>query len=325
MNICRADLTHIENGFYSAKAAKKLFGVTRYPETLPFTRSEFFREGPKFVKGLSISGVQQKLSLKLNALNQFEIVSTGGEFILKPSPESFPYAAENEQCAMAISRMLGIPTADSAVIPFADGELAYITKRYDRVKEIRLHQEDCAQGFGVPSAEKYSKSYEETLLLVRDMTGGKLSVVKDLMERIMFAYLIGNDDMHLKNISVIRLSENRTSSYDSLTPNYDQLFAMAFDNHSTIGFLALDLLREESEGIFSDSYQKLGFYSGNDFLTLGERVGLRRAVVISLIEKFKTKLPQILEIINRSFMPEPMKVRAASMVQDRLKALSYYD
>lgn len=321
MNFCRADLIPIETGKYSTKGGKLLFRSSRFPETLPFTRSEFFTEGPKFVKGMSISGVQQKLSLKLNKSNQFEIVSTGGDFILKPSPESFPFAAENEQCAMAISRYLGIPTAYSGIIPFADGEFAYITRRYDRDGNQKLHQEDCAQGFGIPSSAKYDKTYEETFLLVRDMCGGKLAVIRDLFFRVLFAYLIGNDDMHLKNISLIRKPGNRTNHYDSLTPNYDQLFATSFENHSSIGFLALDLLQEETEGSYSEFYDKLGFYSGNDFMILAERVGLRRPVVESIIKTVREKMSGICDMIENSYMPEEMKKRAISVVKDRFKAI----
>lgn len=322
MNICRANLTPISNGNYSTKGGVSLFGSKLFPEKLPFTRSEFFIEGPKYVMGMSISGVQQKLSLKLNEQNQFEIVSTGGTHILKPSPESFPHAAENEQCAMAISRILGIPTAASGIIPFADGEFAYLTRRYDRVGSFKLHQEDCAQGFGIPSSKKYDKSYEEALLLVREMSGGKLSVVRDLFFRIVVAYLIGNDDMHLKNISLLREKSNQTPYYDSLTPNYDQLFATAFQNQSTIGFLALDLLKEEAEGIHSASYDKLGFYSGNDFQILAERVGLRTPAINSIFKMIEKKSPDIISLIERSFMPPEMKARAKEVVSDRLKAIA---
>jgi serine/threonine-protein kinase HipA len=158
--VCRSTLQTIKNGYFSKKAAIELFGVIQPIVHLSFSRSEFFTEGSKHVQGMSISGVQQKLSLKISN-NDFEIVSTGGEFILKPSPESFPYASENEHCAMALSAEVGINTALCALLCFADGENVYITKRYDRSKEGKLHQEDLAQAFDIPSSEKYTKSYEE--------------------------------------------------------------------------------------------------------------------------------------------------------------------
>ena len=319
--ICRATLMKIESGNFSKKAVKDFFGKKDPIDKLSFSRSYFFKESSKFVEGMSISGVQQKLSLIINDDNVFELVSTNGTYILKPSPESFPYAAENEQCAMAISRFIGIDTAFSANIQFSDGEEAYVTKRYDRINGIKLHQEDLAQGFDLPSEDKYKKSYEEALELSRLMSGGKLSVVKDLFNRIVFTYLIGNDDMHLKNMSLIKKTENKTQNYDSLTPNYDQLFVHAFPNSSKLGVLALDLLKEEDYGVFTKVYDKYGFYTGHDFFELGKRAGLRSPVVKNVLNTYFQKETEIIEIIENSFMPNEMKNKAKLLFQDRIKDL----
>ncbi|MBI9107246.1 MAG: HipA domain-containing protein [Spirochaetales bacterium] len=308
-------------GYYTKKAASALFNGYHPVVSLAFSRRDFFIEGPKYVEGMSISGVQQKLSLVLNKNNELEIVSIGGEYILKPSPESFPFASENEQCAMALSRLAGINTAASAIVKFSTGENAYITRRYDRMEGRKLHQEDLSQGFNIPSTEKYSKSYEEALLLVHEMSGGKLSVVRDLLNRIVFAYLIGNDDMHLKNISLMKTDNNRTIYYDSLTPNYDQLFAQSFENKLVIGFLVLDLLKDENDGIFTKMYEKYGFYTGSDFLLLGRRAGLPDPAINSIFNNYFSKEQEMLSMINRSFMPDDMKVRATSKIKDRLKAI----
>jgi serine/threonine-protein kinase HipA len=319
--ICRAMLMKIETGSFSKNAIKYFFDNKEPVDKLTFSRSDFFKEGSKFVEGMSISGVQQKLSLILNKDNFFEIVSTNGSYILKPSPESFPYAAENEQCAMAISRFMGIETAYSANIQFSDGEEAYITKRYDRINGVKLHQEDLAQGFNLPSKDKYKKSYEEALELSRRMSGGKLSVVKDLFGRIVFAYLIGNDDMHLKNMSLIKTSNNKTQYYDSLTPNYDQLLIHAFPNPSKMKVLALNLLKEEDDGVFTNVYEKYGFYTGHDFYELGTRVGLRLPVIKRILNSYFQKEVEIIEIIKNSFMPNEMKIKAELLLKDRIKAL----
>lgn len=322
--ICRATLLPINKGDYSNRAAEELFNGFKPIVSLPFSRKEFFTEGPRHIKGMSISGVQQKLSLIINDKNEFEIVSVGGTFILKPSPESFPFAAENEHCAMALSRLAGISTAWSALVVFSDGEEAYITKRYDRKNGLKLHQEDLAQGFNIPAASKYSKSYEESLALVHAMSGGKLSAVRDLFNRVVFAYLIGNDDMHLKNISMIKSVNNRSQYYDSLTPNYDQLFSSSFENSSAVGFLALDLLKEENEAVYTEMYQKYGFYTGSDFLTLAKRAGLPEAASISVLNNYFTLKNELIEMINRSFMPDGMKKKAVSILRDRVRALRIF-
>lgn len=319
--ICRLTLKNISEININKKDIKNFYDNNRPISKLTFSRSEFFTHGTKFSKGMSISGVQQKLSLIINRNNEFELVAKNGTYILKPSPESFPFAAENEQCAMSISRMLGIDTAYSLNIPFTDGEEAYITKRYDRVNGIKYHQEDLAQAFNLNSSDKYSKSYEEALILTKQMVGGKLFVVKELFNRIIFAYIIGNDDMHLKNISLIKSPNNKTLYYDGLCPNYDQLLVQSFPNPSIIGFLALDLLKEEDDGIFTDAYNKYGFYTGSDFYTLGERVGLRKIVIKNILENYFKNENNIIEIINNSFMPVDMKNKAIFVVKDRIKAL----
>jgi serine/threonine-protein kinase HipA len=319
--ICRLTLKKIESGLFDKNAAKAFFGNSKPVESLGLSRSDFFSAGTVFSEGLSISGVQQKLSLEINENNEFEIVSTGGTYILKPSPESFPNAAENEQCAMCISRCVGIDTALSANLQFIDGEEAYITKRYDRLNGTKLHQEDLAQGFNLLSKDKYSKSYEEALLLVREMTGGKLSVVKDLFNRIVLAYIIGNNDMHLKNISLIKNADNNTRFYDGLTPNYDQLLVQALSDSPQGEFLALNFFKQEEEGVFSSSYEKYGFYTGSDFYILGKKTGLRPQVVKSILEHYFHKEGEILKIVKNSFMPEHMKNRAESIISERILAL----
>jgi len=295
--------------------------MKRLPMSLPFSRKEFFQAGPSYAAGMSISGIQQKLSLGFNKNNTLEIVTRDGEYILKPSPEAFPFAAENEQCAMELSRLAGINTAASGLISFSDVEKAYITKRYDRENGLKLQQEDLCQGFNVPSSEKYEKSYEEALELVHKMSGDKLSVVRDLFNRIVFAYIIGNDDMHLKNISLLKRSENKKLYYDELAPGYDQLFSSSFENSSNIGFLALDLLREENEGCFSEMYKQYGFYTGSDFYTLGNRVYLPDAAIYSVFKSYFKKEKEMLNMIQQSFMPEKMKAKAADILTDRIKAL----
>jgi len=149
MNYCRISLKPIKRNSkfpnYIDSEFRKLFQSLRVNPVLSFTRKEFFRESPSKSKGMSISGVQQKLSLKINSNKELEITPIGGEYILKPSPESFPNASENEHCAMSTSRLLGIETASCGLISFADGELVYITKRFDRKGDVKIHQEDCSR------------------------------------------------------------------------------------------------------------------------------------------------------------------------------------
>ena len=304
---------------YQDAAFKSLFGSLKVNPVLELSRTAFQQASVRHTTGLSISGMQQKLSMAITENHQLDLVTRNGQYILKPSPEEFPNAAENEHTAMLTGQLLGIRTAGCGLISFADGELAYITRRFDRPDNaIKIHQEDLVQGFDMPSDRKYDRSYEAAGALIGAMTGGKQTVVLEYIHRIMHAYLVGNDDMHLKNISLQKLPNNTTALYDQLTPNYDCLFAGAFENRNEVGFLALDLLDDG----FSNQYQHHGFYTGCDFIELANRLNIPDKPIQSFVKNTERKLPQIIETIRHSYMPDEQKTSAEEIVIDRLRALS---
>lgn len=325
MEYCRISLKPIKTESkypgYLDSEFRQLFQSLRVNPLLSFSRKEFFQQSPLKSKGMSISGLQQKLSVKIDSNKELKITDTDGEYILKPSPETCPHASENEHCAMLTSKLLGIDTALCGLVSFSDGELVYITKRFDRNNGDRIHQEDLVQGFGMKSEDKYSHSYETAGKLINAMTNGKAFVVFDFFCRVVHAYLIGNDDMHLKNISLQKFSGNTGLYYDRMTPNYDCLFTTVFDSAPKSDFLALDLLEEEKNAIFSKAYEKYGFYTGNDFIILGSGLGLREKPITSFINTVIKKGPLLINLVNRSYMPEEMKEKAGSIISERVTAL----
>lgn len=312
---------------YKPAALKRLFRSTTVSPDLPFSRSEFFQSSRQHSQGMSISGVQQKLSIKVNDDRELVPTSEGGEYILKPSPETYPNAAENEHAAMRLSELLGIDTALCGLVDFADGELAYLTRRFDRLDGGgKAHQEDLLQCFNMPSEGKYSKTYEEAGKLIQTVTGGKQAVVLDFVRRVIFAYLTGNDDLHLKNFSVQRLPENTSLYYDRLTPNYDCLFCDAFNADGTekgLGQLALGLLLDPVDGDeqFSEAHDYYGYYTGVDFIELGKRLGIPEKPIIKFIDHLHRKQGDMLDLIQCSYMPEAMKERATTLLENRLRVL----
>ena len=95
---------------YTNAAYRQLFGSLQVPPQLALTRQDFLAESPRLSQGMSISGVQQKLSLTLNARKELVPTTSQGTYILKPSPDEYPNAAENEHCAMLSSQLFGIET-----------------------------------------------------------------------------------------------------------------------------------------------------------------------------------------------------------------------
>ena len=310
---------------YQNSAIKALFGSTRVKPCLPFSRSEFFQSGKQYAQGMSISGVQQKLSLKINEHYALVVCSGGGEYILKPSPEAYPCAAENEHAAMQLSRLMGIDTAECGLVSFKGGELAYLTRRFDRRDDgSKLHQEDLMQCFNLPSEDKYGKTYEQAGKLILELTHGKQAVVLDFVRRVILAYVTGNDDLHLKNLSVQRLPANTRHYYDKLSPNYDCLFCDDLKAEDAgMGLLALGLLHDPQDGdeYFTGMYQHYGYYTGYDFLELGRRLGLPEKPIRSFISKLHDKQRNMTELINHSYMPDAMKARAGTLLASRIRAM----
>ena len=146
--------------------------MKRVLKVLPFTKADLrlpiaVRKGRRN----SISGVQAKVLLDLID-GEFRLVESGGDYILKPVPSDSEsrFAADipaNEHLTMQIaSRIFGIETAENCCVRFADGELAYLTRRFDRRDGGAVRQEDLCQIAGRSedthgSSYKYDFSYEE--------------------------------------------------------------------------------------------------------------------------------------------------------------------
>ena len=322
---CKISLTPLKGTEYRPgyrdSDCRRLFGTLGVSPELSFTRQEFFSRGSEYAKGHSISGVQEKLSLVIDQGQLVPIHGGGGRFILKPSPEAYPYAAQNEHAGMVFGQAAGIETAPCGLVSFPGGELVYITRRFDRTPDgSRLAQEDLLQVADLPTQDKYSLSYEEAGHLISKATNGKSAPVLEMIKRVILAYVMGNNDLHLKNISLQRAPRPEvTHYYDRLAPNYDVLFCDSIGGAGDTDFLALDLLANDETTPQFDHY---GYYTQADFYALAQRLAIRPKPVQSYINQLLARQSALLRVIERSFMPEPMKLKAISQVEGRLNALN---
>jgi len=312
-----------KNALMKDSAATRLYGSIRVAAKLDVTRQEMFEEGVQYTQGMSISGVQQKLSLKLDP-DTLKLVPTDkyGEYILKPTPDGLRDCAEMEHLSMEISRAAKIDTALCGLVEFSDGERAYITKRFDRTPNGKLHQEDLCSIIDRPKDDKYKSTYETAGRALSEATGGKVAVLDDFFKRVLLAFLIGNDDMHLKNISVMRLPGNSAQTYDRLTPNYDNL-CTAFYNTGMLGMLAMPLLEADDDPArgFSEAFQFFGFYTKADFMTLAENIGLPAKVAEKAIKDLGKALAKINTLIIRSYISDELKEKLQELVDGRYRAI----
>ena len=286
---------------YLDSSYKRLFGSLNVVPVLSFDRKHFMTDiAPKFTKHMSISGVQQKLSLTI-ANDELVPTETDGCYILKPSPEQFPEASENEHLSMLIGEHFGIETPPCGLVQFSDGERAYIIKRFDRLNEHKLHQVDMTAAFDLQRDKtgeyKYGLSYEEAGSKIREITGGKLPPVRDFFLRVLHTFLIANGDHHLKNISVQMRTPNREGVYDGLTPQYDSLNTRPYSAEETV--FALDLLANDE---FTPQYEKLGYYTKADFDELALRIGLTERAAASLYKTVKDRYAGVHQLIDASYL-----------------------
>ncbi|MDO9152586.1 MAG: HipA domain-containing protein [Paludibacter sp.] len=238
---CYQPLSENEVDFH-ATCSKKIFG-TAIPPELPYDESHMNELALKVVQSqITITGVQPKLSLNLTTGEQksdpkrFTIVGLWGNYILKPPTTIYPQMPEVEDLTMHLAKIARINIVPHSLIRLKSGQLAYITKRIDRIGKSKQHIEDLCQLTERLTEHKYHASYEQIgkAILKYSINPG-LDLV-NFCELVLFSFLTGNADMHLKNFSLIYYP----ASGPVLSPAYD-LLSTALLNPADDEDLALTL------------------------------------------------------------------------------------
>ena len=308
---------------YCSKCKKELFDKQKISFTLDFDKKEFLSTKINLSNRMSISGVQDKIALKIEN-NKLIPAIKNSQYLLKPIPimeygELLDDVAANEHFTMQLARQIyKIPTAPNALISFNDGELAYLTKRFDRVDGKKIKQEDFASIAQKTEAShgknyKYNYSYEQIAKLIKQyLPAQKLELIK-FFKLVLFNYLVGNGDAHLKNFSVI---QRETKDY-TLSPAYDLLSSsIHIPNESRT---ALELFEEYE----TQSFLANGFYAYDDFVKFGEFIGLDKKMTSQIVEEFLSYQDKTLALLEVSFLSDEAKNRYKELFLDRSKAVSY--
>ena len=322
---CLALLTPLPAEGLSPAAQQRLSGSRGgFPARLNIARSDVLRLRTDTMRHMSISGMQDKLSLKLTR-GRLSPVESGGTHILKPIPSAaLPTFTEdvpaNEALIMHLAATVGGCTvAPYGLVRLGDETLAYITRRFDRLDaQTKLIQEDCSVLAGSSEAThgtnyKYDYSYEGIGRLLAAYCSAPGPTCLEFLRRVIFSYVIGNGDAHLRNFSVLRDLDGAVR----LSPAYDLLSThLHLPNESA---LALDVLANDD---VTPSYQTLGFYSAADFRELGRRMGLPAALVAMELERYRA--PQLLTqteaLVRRSYLSPPAQDALLAVITDRLRA-----
>jgi len=308
---------------YCKRCRKNLFDNQKISYILDFDKKEFLSKSMELSPRMSISGVQDKISLKLEK-DKLLPTTKDGIYLLKPVPlmeygEFIEDIARNEHFTMQLaSQVFKLETAVNGLIAFSDGELAYITKRFDRVNEVKIRQEDFAslaqrseQSHG--KNYKYDYSYEEIGGLIKQYLPAYKVEMVAYFKLVLFNYLVGNGDAHLKNFSVFQ----RVTGDYGLTPAYDLLSSSVhLPNESRT---ALELFEEYE----TKSFEGNGFYAYDDFIEFGERLGLSKKVIENILTTFIKYEKKVLDLLENSFLSQEAKRKYEALFLDRIKAIKY--
>jgi len=307
MNRCPITYENCSELIYSDKGLKLLSPAMKRLAVLDFTAEELRAEAMQRATKMSIQGVQPKLSAILNIKEGlFELVDKNGRYILKPQHPFFPELPQNEDLTMRIASTIGIETPLHGLIWTKDNSLTYFIKRFDRKgQKDKIAVEDFGQLAGKSSDTKYNYSMERLVSLIEEYcTFPAIEKVK-LFNRVLFNFLIGNEDMHLKNYSVIILDGKV-----ELTPAYDLL-------NSTI------VLRGDPEEIALPIMGKKKNLTRNLLINYfgKERCGLTDKIIEKTLGSINSALPSWFRLIDISFLSNEMKEKYRDLLCKRLTTL----
>ena len=306
MNRCPITYQPCDGG-YSEQGLKLLSRRLTGLKDLPFTAEELRREAAARSLKMSIQGVQPKLSAQLNIKEQqFVFVDRGGHYIVKPQTADYLEVPENEDLTMRFARVAGIEVPLHGLLYGRDRQLNYFIRRFDRVgRNDKVHVEDFAQLAGLSRDTKYRSSMEQVASLIDRYCTFPAVERRKLFRLILFCFLIGNEDMHLKNFSIIYRGD-----VIGLSPAYDLLNTTIALPHPEEE-LALPLNGKKNRL----KRQDLIDYFGGDRLQLTSRVIDK---VLLELKQARTTWEQLLAV---SFLSEQMKDKYLSVLEDRFLRL----
>ena len=300
---CYKELGEGEVDFHKA-CSKKFFGVPTAPE-LPYSLDELDTLAAQVIKSqTTLTGVQAKLSLHLDrheGSKRLTIVGLWGDFIFKPQTQSYKTLPENEDLTMHLAEIAKIKVVPHTLIRLQDGTLGYLTQRIDRTSEGgKIPMEDMCQLTERQTEYKYKSSYEQIAKVIAKHSYVPLLDLTDFYEQVFFNWLVGNNDMHLKNYSLYAPKGKWV-----LTPAYD-LLNVSMVNPKDTEELALTLNAKKKR------------IKKSDFVRAMETSGISPKVFDNILAKYRKLLPKFNEIIDLSFLDEEDKDLYKQSIASRL-------
>ena len=304
MNRCPITYELCANDKYSEKGLRMIAPKLTHLNDLPYTAAELRQEAANRAKKLSIQGVQPKLSATISVAKQeFKIVDQFGTYIIKPQNDLFPELPENEDVTMRMAKVFGLDVPFHGMLYAKDGSLSYFIKRFDRYgKGKKIATEDFAQLTGNTRDTKYRFTMEKLVPVIDEFCSFPAIEKADFFKRILFCYVTGNEDMHLKNFSLITKNGKTT-----LTPIYDFL-------NSSIA------IKNPEEEIALTLKGKKSNLKATDFIDYyaKDRLQLNEKTVTTILVQMHNAIPKWKELLEISFLSEEMKNKYFELLKYKL-------
>lgn len=294
---------------FHPQCARRFFGTTAVP-AFPYKHSEIKELAKEVVRSqTAVTGVQAKLSMDIEKVQhetRFTIVGLWGRFILKPQTELYPHLPELEDLTMHLAETAHIQVVPHTLVRFADGELCYLTRRVDRTpKGEKIPMEDMCQLSEKLTEHKYRGSHEQIAKIIMHYSSApKLDLVR-FWEIVLFSWITGNSDMHLKNFSI----------YSPFSDNYQ--LAPAYDLLNILLVMPSD--KEELALTLNAKKKKI---KAQDFVSAMTNSGLDGKVIQNMFQRFRSAEEKWYDWIENSFLPQEMKTGYTMMIKERMSRLN---
>jgi serine/threonine-protein kinase HipA len=305
--LCYKELTNNERDFHS-KCLQNTFGIEAMP-VIDIDEKKLVSYAKEVIDTkAAVTGVQPKLSLWLEESKnniRFTIIDNKSNYIFKPQSEAYRSLPENEDLCMHLGQLFGIRTAGHGLVRLPNGNLAYLTKRFDRVGEQKLACEDLCQLTETLTERKYKGSYEKTGKTIREYSSQAGLDSLKYFEIILFSFISGNADMHLKNFSMLEQEDGLFT----ISPAYDLVSTSL-------------VIPDENEQMSLTINGKKNKLKKNDFSILGESLGLTEKQIGNTYKIFLKKINKAVWWIENSFLPDDQKKKLIDLVSARIEMLN---
>lgn len=298
--------------YYHTNCKQNLFGTTEIP-TLDFNKKNIEELALSFLnKHIAVPGVQKKLSLELlsdpkTKKSRLTIVGAlGGQYILKPQTEEYPYMPELECLSMHLADICDIKVASYGLISMQDKSFSYMTRRFDRKNGKKFACEDLCQLSELLTEQKYNSTAERTGKIIKKYSTFPGDDLLRYFELTLFCFLIGNADMHLKNFSLLTDEKKNIR----LSPAYDLLSTRL-----------LIPIHEDNEELVLSVNGKKSNLKRKDFIFLADNLKIPKKSADFVIEKLLSNIEKIQASISKSFLPKKMQESFLGLIGERKERL----